>query len=166
MGSIAPSSRFLAKKMVKYVDFEQAKVIVELGAGNGAITAEIVKHLAPETQFLIIEKNPELAAYLSERFPKVNIINDDAAHLQAILEAHGGKADYIISGLPFTCFTEQLRNTIFEQIKLSLKPSGLFVAFQYSKFLNKLIKQNFTIKKLDFTPLNIPPAFVYNCLAQ
>ena len=41
IASCAPSSRFMARKIADGIDWEQARCIVELGAGTGPITAEI-----------------------------------------------------------------------------------------------------------------------------
>ena len=38
VGAIAPSSKFLMKKMIAPIDFQKADVIVELGPGNGVFT--------------------------------------------------------------------------------------------------------------------------------
>ena len=38
-----PSSSFLAKKMLRNIDFASADVIVEFGPGNGAITNNYFK---------------------------------------------------------------------------------------------------------------------------
>ena len=45
IASFAPSSRFMARKIIDGIDWDQAKCIVELGAGTGPITAEIVKRV-------------------------------------------------------------------------------------------------------------------------
>lgn len=41
VGSVAPSSRFLAKKMVNQVEWDHIKAVAELGAGTGPITRYI-----------------------------------------------------------------------------------------------------------------------------
>ena len=42
VGAMAPSSKFLAKKMLARIAFDQAKVIVELGPGTGVFTQRII----------------------------------------------------------------------------------------------------------------------------
>ena len=42
IGSVARSSKYLCKGMIKHVDFKTANVIVELGAGDGVITKHIL----------------------------------------------------------------------------------------------------------------------------
>ena len=44
-GTIIPSSRYLANKMLNEIDFTTAEVIVELGPGNGAITHHILNKI-------------------------------------------------------------------------------------------------------------------------
>ena len=43
VGSVRPSSRFLMEKMLQNIDFENSKIIVELGPGTGVFTYEILK---------------------------------------------------------------------------------------------------------------------------
>ena len=45
IASFAPSSRFMARRVVDGIDFESARCIVELGAGTGPITAELIKRV-------------------------------------------------------------------------------------------------------------------------
>ena len=40
---------------------------------------------------------------------------------------------------------------------------GVYVQFQYSLNAHKLLKKKFNKVTLDFTPINMPPAFVYRC---
>jgi hypothetical protein len=68
IGSVWPSSKSLARATIKEVDWEKAKVIVELGAGTGAITEEAVARLKPHTKFLAIERDADFVRILRERF--------------------------------------------------------------------------------------------------
>src|ERR1700735_1367135 len=43
IASFAPSSKYMARKIIDGIDWKQAKCIVELGAGTGPITAEVIK---------------------------------------------------------------------------------------------------------------------------
>jgi phospholipid N-methyltransferase len=71
--------------------------------------------------------------------------------------------DCVVSGLPFFNFPQAIRNQLLEQITLSLKPNGSFIAFQYSLQMNKQFSQHFVVDKIKFVGLNFPPAFVYVC---
>ncbi len=54
IGAVAPSSKYLAKKMLRNVTFNQARVIIEYGLGTGVFTEEIIKRKKPETVFLTL----------------------------------------------------------------------------------------------------------------
>lgn len=163
-GALAPSSPFLAKRMIKNINFEKAKIIVELGPGDGAITKEILKYKKSHTKLILIEKNEHLAEILKTKFKDIILINDDAKNLSALIaKYHDGKVDYVISGLPFVCFPKNDRATILSEIQKILH-KGTFIAFQYSIIMHKVIKEYFTIKNMGVTLLNFPPAFVYECI--
>ena len=44
IGAVAPNEKFLAKKMIKSIQFDCAKCIMEYGPGTGSFTKEIIKH--------------------------------------------------------------------------------------------------------------------------
>lgn len=55
------------------------------------------------------------------------------------------------------------RETIIQTVCRSLKPGGIFMAFQYSLQMKAMLKQCFGEVGIHFVPSNIPPAFVYRC---
>lgn len=57
IGAIAPSGKWLAKKMVECVDFSACSCIVEYGPGTGVFTDEIIKRKRRDTTFLLIIKS-------------------------------------------------------------------------------------------------------------
>lgn len=61
IGSVSRSSGFVSKTMLDAVDFTIAKVVVELGAGDGAITEHLLKRLQPDARLLIFEVNAAFA---------------------------------------------------------------------------------------------------------
>jgi phospholipid N-methyltransferase len=72
-------------------------------------------------------------------------------------------ADIIVSSLPFTVFPSEIRDAILNKIHEFLNPEGYFVQFQYSLHSKKALNKRFNKTKIKFTPLNIPPAFIYTC---
>src|SRR5699024_9623591 len=70
VGTLTRSSRFLCKKMAEQVDYEDARLIVELGAGDGVITKAILERMSPDARLMSFEVNPEFCADL-------RAINDD-----------------------------------------------------------------------------------------
>src|SRR5271170_7949125 len=68
IASVWPSSKALSKATIKEIDWNKAKVIVELGAGTGPITDQIIKRLKPHTTFIAIERDKDFAKILRQRF--------------------------------------------------------------------------------------------------
>ncbi|MEF3306380.1 class I SAM-dependent methyltransferase [Paenibacillus sp. GYB003] len=165
IGSITPSSAFLAKKMIQQVPWQRVQAVAELGAGTGAITKYIAAAKRDKTRVLLFEKDPLLREQLAERYPEFGCYAD-ASSIDSALRSEGigeGQLDCILSGLPFFNFPQQLRDRLMEQITRSLKPGGLFIAFQYSQQMKKQLDRNFELEHIRFVALNVPPAFVYVC---
>ena len=55
VGAIAPSSKFLMKKMIAPIDFQKADVIVELGPGNGVFTKSILERMKQTSKLFSFE---------------------------------------------------------------------------------------------------------------
>ncbi|MCY6371047.1 class I SAM-dependent methyltransferase [Clostridium ganghwense] len=167
IGAVCPSSKYLAKKMVANVDFKNAKCIVEYGPGTGVFTNELIKRKKEDTVLLVLELNEELFNSLQKKYEKtknVYIINDSAEKVGEYVEQHGFKnADYIVSGLPFAAFPEQLTKNILDNTLKTLNKDGKFITFQYTLLKRKLINQFFSDIKITFEIKNIPPAFVFSC---
>jgi phospholipid N-methyltransferase len=163
VGSIAPSSRYLCNHMLKKVNWSKAGVIVELGPGTGAFTKAICRKKRPEAQYLLVERDPQFRSILRSRFPGV-VIREEAVNINEYLDQMGvDHADVIISGLPFANFPEELRASILDAVQNALVPGGLFITFQYSLQLQSELEARFSRVEVDFTLLNIPPAFIYTC---
>lgn len=163
IGSVTPSSKYLAKKMIQKVPWDQVRSVAELGAGTGAITKYIHAVASKDTKVLLFEKDKDMRKELSHRYKQYPCYVD-ATQLQfAIQYEQIEQLDCVISGLPFFNFPQDLRELILEQIIGSLKDDGLFIAFQYSKQMEKQFSKYLDIISLKFVPMNLPPAFVYIC---
>ncbi|MDF2964475.1 MAG: phospholipid N-methyltransferase [Paenibacillus sp.] len=163
IGSVTPSSRFLADKMVESVSWQETGSVAELGAGTGVITKAIMHAAKKDTRILLFEKDCYLRDQLAVQYPESSTYSE-ARSLCSAVEQHGLEhLDCIISGLPFANFPQHLRDEIMEQIVSALKPSGIFVAFQYSLQMKKQLSVHFEIQTIRFVMLNVPPAFVYVC---
>jgi phospholipid N-methyltransferase len=163
IGSITPSSSFLAKKMMEKIPWNQLDVIVELGAGTGVFTDYISRHKNVSTRVVVIEKDSQLRRKLQDDYPGFYFGADAEKLAQILKKLNMPQADCIISGLPFANFSCELREEIMQAVCQSLKPGGLFIAFQYSLQMKNVLKQHFHHVNICFVPLNIPPAFVYTC---
>ena len=166
IGSMVPSSKYLAAKMLDHIPFKNTKLIIELGPGTGIFTEKIIQKLDVTTQLIVLELNSEFYQELKAKICHTNVhIKEASADKigEIMLELGFEKADIIISSLPLANFSAKLRNSILEVVKESLNENGSFIQFQYSLNAYKNLKKLFPVVKLNFTALNFPPAFVYTC---
>lgn len=163
VGSIIPSSRFLANAMVKQASWQENMTVAELGAGTGAITRYIQKSAHKSTKVLLFEMDQTMRTILQNEYPNFTSYPNAATLMNTMRNEGIDELDYIFSGLPFFNFERTLRNTLIEQIHQALKPGGQFIAFQYSLQMKKQLSEKFIIEKIVFVPLNIPSAYVYVC---
>lgn len=163
IGSVTPSSKYLAEKMLAPIQWNEARSIAELGAGTGAITKYLYSTKKEGSKILLFEKDTYLRENLSKQYADCSVY-EDACQLQTVMRNEGiEQLDCILSGLPFFNFSAVTRSRLLEQILLSLKCGGLFIAFQYSWQMKHQLEQHFDIIKICFVPVNLPPAFVYVC---
>ncbi|MFM9278442.1 class I SAM-dependent methyltransferase [Paenibacillus jiagnxiensis] len=163
VGSVLPSSRFLAAKMVQSVPWNEVKAVAELGSGTGAITRFIKTQTTGSTKVLLFEMDKKMRNNLRAEYPDF-ACHSNACHLDKKMNQEGiDQLDCIISGLPFFNFTSEMRETLLHQIIKALKPEGIFVAYQYSLQMKKQFAEELIIEKIEFVPFNFPPAFVYIC---
>lgn len=163
VGSITPSSRFLAKKTLEPIEWNTARAIAELGAGTGAFTKHIQTLKHRDCKVAVFEKDQEMRDELNTLYPDL-IYFEDALRLSENVKSMGmDSLDAVVSGLPFTLFKEAVREQIIDGVLDSLKNKGVFVAFQYSLQMKKLLLRKFSRVEISFVSLNFPPAFVYVC---
>ncbi len=148
--------------MIKYVDFSHAKVLVELGAGDGVITKHILKAMGPDTQLLCFEVNPSFCKVLNGiKDNRLIVVEDSAENLQAHLDKLGkGQPESIISAIPFVSLPDELSYRIVRGCKSALLPKGNFIQIHYSLLTKKMYKNVFGNVDVNFVALNIPPAFI------
>lgn len=165
-GAIMASSKYLTKEIIKNIDFEKSKNIVELGPGLGTFTRVILKRSKPDSRIFCFDVNKSFCDYLSKNIndSRIRIINAGADSIKENLKGfNASKADCIISGLPFRNFSEHKKRKIIKEVKSSLGREGRFVLFQYTNGISKLLESNFGRVQRTFVPLNVPPSFVYVC---
>jgi phospholipid N-methyltransferase len=165
VASFAPSQRSLCRRMLKGIDFDAAQCIVELGAGTGPVTVELLKRVKPHTKLIVVELDPDFCARLRQRFPTADIVEGDAGRLEELLAERGiTQVDHVVSGLPLPSFPAPLRDAIIESSAKVLTPDGTFRQLTYMPWVYQgLYKQYFDDVRFAFVPLHVPPAGVYVC---
>lgn len=165
VGAVAPSSKFLVKKMVDPIDFTKVKCIVEYGPGTGTITTELLKRMPKDAILLAFEINKEFCEKLQAiNDSRIKIISDSAEHLDEYLKQYNvEKVDYIVSSLPFAMIPNSVVKNILSVAKKVLGTTGTYIQYQYSLNALRKLKNTFRDVDINFTPMNIPPAFVFVC---
>ena len=165
IGALSPSSSFLAKKMLAPIDFSKASCIVEFGPGTGVFTHKLLERMKPDSKLLSFEINPAFLEELRKiKDHRLILISDSAEKVQDYITQQGfSSVDYIVSSLPFAMIPDSIVEKILENSAKVLSSEGKYIQFQYSLNAKKRLESNFSEVKINFTPLNLPPAFIYVC---
>ena len=123
VGAILPTSRLAVRDMLDLGDVPGAGLVVELGAGTGSQTGEILARMGPDARLVALEIDPRLARLLEERFddPRLQVVCDSAENLRDHLE--GEQADVLVCALPFTSLEPGLRRRILESLPGRARPA-------------------------------------------
>jgi phosphatidylethanolamine/phosphatidyl-N-methylethanolamine N-methyltransferase len=168
IASLAPSSPWLSRATVRNIDWGRARVLVELGAGTGPITRVLAERARPECRVIVIERDPDFARLLRDRFAHLSnfdVVEADVRDLAGLLADRGvGRADHIISGLPVPSFPRDLQRDLFRVVRTTLNPSGTYnqiteLPWVYWGFYRRYFDE----VRFTFEPRNLPPAGAYFC---
>ncbi len=166
-GGIVPSQRFLIEKMIAPIPEAYRGQVVELGAGNGALTLRLAAR-CPEARILACEINPTLARDIRGNLAavglscRVELFTGAATDLLSVLGKGGAeKPGFIISGIPLGNLGRAAALALIDTIHQTLAEGGMYIQFQHSLLDRKKIRTRFA--KLRIVPafLNFPPAVVY-----
>ncbi len=166
LGSVIPSSRFLINQVLGKIDWKRARVIVEYGPGVGTITSEILRRLGPDGKLIVVETNAEFVHFLrsSIRDQRLHVVHGSAAEVGRYLaEAGVERADYIISGIPFSTMPQEVREDILRSTRASLQPDGAFLVYQFSPKVQPYLESEFSAVERAFELRNILPAQLFFC---
>ena len=167
IGAVAPSSEYLAKKMIEDINFKECNCIIEYGPGTGVFTEKLIARKKENTLLLVFENNKEFCEDLFIMYgykDNVKIINDGAENIKKYLKEYNIKqVDYVVSGLPFTVLPISISNAILKNTKEILSNKGEFITFQYSLLKKNFFEKYFNSVKVKKAMINLPPAYVLKC---
>ena len=163
VASVAPSSRFLLRRIVAAGAIERAGLVVELGPGTGGTTRALLQALPKHGKLLAIEVDPCLhGAVSSIADPRLIAHRGSACDLLEILARHGlADADAVVSGIPFSTIGRSRGERIAAAIADSLAPDGRFVAYQASARVADLCRPHLGHPRVTTELRNIPPMRVF-----
>ncbi len=171
-GAIFPSGRMLCQLMTSGIGPFTGRII-ELGAGTGSITAQLIAKGVEPPNLTVVELNPSFAEHLRRRFPGVNVVNAPAQAIGALVppgnDPAAGPIGAVISSLPFLSLpddlVEQVLATSFDLMCPEGGAGGAFTFFTYGlqvplspQLLGRLRLNALCMGK---AMLNFPPARVF-----
>src|ERR1017187_1250417 len=181
VAAISPSSKYLATAMLEPLSLANARVVLELGGGTGAITLALLDQLPAHATLLVFEINPRFFDCLRRSIsdPRMILINSSAENLDSELPRRGiQQVDAVISSLGLAFMPECERQALFQRLSPFLHTKSVFTQFQYIHGLQfvggrlcrlnlrPLLNRYFGSVQSRIVWRNLPPAFVFTCHAR
>jgi phospholipid N-methyltransferase len=166
LGSVIPSSRYLVNRLLRQVDWHRAGTIVEYGPGVGTITTHLLRRLGPDGRVVAIDTNRDFVRHLRRTLPdrRLHVVEGSAAEADSVLAERGlARADYVISGIPYTTMDPSVRDRILRTTHDVLHPDGMFLVYQFTRAVQPFLHEVFAQVHAEFEPRNIMPARLYYC---
>lgn len=164
VGSIIPSSETLITHMLSRVDWANTKLFVEYGPGVGTFCQHILDRLSADATYLAIDTNDDFILYLKESFldGRLRPVLGSAADVEQIVRDSGyEKADYVLSGLPFSTLPAGVGPAIASATARILRPGGAFLVYQFRAKVRDFISPHFDRIDQAMEYWNIPPCCLF-----
>ncbi len=164
VGSIIPSSDTLISHMLSRVDWANTKLFVEYGPGVGTFCQHILDRLPADATYLAIDTNDDFILYLKESFldGRLRPVLGSAADVEQIVRDSGyEKADYVLSGLPFSTLPAGVGPAIASATARILRPGGAFLVYQFRAKVRDFISPHFDRIDQAMEYWNIPPCCLF-----
>ncbi len=163
MGSIVPSSIGLRKLVTNNVICAADEIVVEFGGGTGAITRALLEAGVPSERVWSIEIDGELASFLHQTYPDVNVVHGDCREIEKFIgDDLVGKVGTIVVGIPMVMLPIDLQKEIVAAIYRVLPKGRRFLLYTYCATSPLDMKKlGLKGKRLGWTPRNFPPASVW-----
>ncbi|MCJ1960949.1 MULTISPECIES: class I SAM-dependent methyltransferase [Novosphingobium] len=164
VGSIVPSSRFVIRKMLAPVDWDNCKLFVEYGPGVGTFCQPVLDRLPRDGMLLVIDTNPDFIEYLRRTITDSRFVAvlGSAADVEDIVKAHGHeKADYVLSGLPFSTLPDGVGPAIAAATHRVIRKGGAFLVYQFTPRARDFMARHFTRIDSGLEVINVPPCCMF-----
>ena len=168
-GAVLPSSRSLARTLLRLGNIRPGSVVVEFGPGTGSCTTHLLRCIGPRGKLIGFETNRQFVDMLTKRFPEATFIHDGAQNADMHLERLGiRQVDAIVCGLPFATIPTPIQRRIVSASARILKTNGTFMSFQYcltiafprTRRFKAILAQSFDHLTSKPVWLNVPPAVI------
>jgi phospholipid N-methyltransferase len=164
VGSAFPASARLVNHTLERVNWKEIRLAVEYGPGSGRFTFEILKRLNSDAQLLVIETGKAFVQHLRSHCedPRLIIAEGSARDVTEHLEKNElCKADWVLTGLPFSTLERQEAEVIMRETAKALWPTGQLAAYQMRTAIRPLLEKHFRHLSCGYEWWNLPPCHLY-----
>jgi phosphatidylethanolamine/phosphatidyl-N-methylethanolamine N-methyltransferase len=163
VASIVPSSRQLGAAIARQIDPTQPGWVVELGAGTGPVTEQLLARGIPPSRLFALERDPVLVRFLRQRHPEPLLVEGDAFRLPELLARYGvDRVHAVVCGIPLLSMAKADATRIVNACLAVLEPKGQLFQYTYSLF-SPLPYRDFglAVRRVKRVLVNLPPASVW-----
>jgi phospholipid N-methyltransferase len=160
-GAIVETNKQVEDEITSRIPNEDNLVIIEFGMGHGNITKAILSKIGPNSKVYAFEVHKPFCEHAEKHITdkRLTIINDGAENVNKYVSED---VDSIISSIPFSFFSEEMKSNILKSAYGILKNKGymsqvLLSAFHFRKY--KSVFDNCKRRKI----LNFPIYHIYHC---
>jgi phosphatidylethanolamine/phosphatidyl-N-methylethanolamine N-methyltransferase len=163
VAAILPSSRHLGATIADQIDPARPGWVVELGAGTGPVTEQLLARGVPPKRLFVLERDPVLVGFLRERHPEPLVVEGDAGRLPELLARYGvSQVHTVVCGIPLLSLPRGVVESIVGNCLTVLEPDGQLFQYTYGPF-SPLPHRRFglAVRGVRRVLFNIPPAAVW-----
>jgi phosphatidylethanolamine/phosphatidyl-N-methylethanolamine N-methyltransferase len=119
--SLFPSSPFVGRAMSWAIADRPASHVVELGAGTGAVTRQLMRYSVASDQLTLKEIDSQLGGHLRRSFPEVDVIISPAQELARLWRRQRSPVPERI------CEALNIKGERYCRVWINLPPAGIWV---------------------------------------
>ncbi len=163
VASVVPSSQATIDAMLAKVDWDRCRLFVEYGPGVGTFTTRILDCLPEGGRLLAIDTNPRFVEFLRKTIddPRLEVVLGSASDVESIVRGAGhDRADYVISGLPFSALPDDVAAGIVAATYAVLRDGGAFMTYQFRPIARDLTEARFDRTDRGLALFNVPPCLL------
>lgn len=161
IGALTVSTRYVVRGVARQLE-DHHRYIVDYGAGDGILCKFLLDRLPADGRVTAVELNDHLYDELSDiRDARFHAIQGDAIALSRRPEIFRfPRIDAVISSIPLSFLDAARREELVRNTWEALAPGGVFVVYQYTPLVLRVLNRYFPRVSTAFEPRNIPPYFI------
>jgi phospholipid N-methyltransferase len=166
IASFVPSTEALAQACCRYINPDIPQVILELGAGTGAITEIALTKMHPKSTLIAVEADPDFSLFLQQRCPTATVLNCTAQDiLKPLMALNIYQVDVILNGLPTPSMTADINQQIMKNCQILIGNRDIPISqitlmpWVYLRMYQQLFKH----VDFQFVLKSFPPGGIYHC---